>query len=177
MPRSSWWGHANVRAFRGHTCQAWSVAIRAFGDMAVKPGAWLHVSLVERDTEAWDGGWSRQRRGLEREKEVWTEGRSVAQPPRPECLPGSHPFPGGPAPAWSFPSSGTVFLTPDGGSVSPPWTAASKSLPGMSFLLLPLPTLSLSLCLPEAGSWPQASEVKLCPLTPLTSAKAPRRVP
>ena len=39
------------------------------------------------------------------------------------------------------------------------WTAAEQVPSGMSFLLLPLPTLSLSLCLPEAGSWPQASEV------------------
>ena len=54
-------------------------------------------------------------------------------------------------------SSGAVLLAPDGGSVSHvswrTWTAAEQVPSGMSFLLLPLPTLSLSLCLPVFLPW------------------------
>ena len=95
----------------------------------------------------------------------------------PARVPSTLPTAPGPsaAPALSFPSLGTVFLVPDGGSVSHvswiTWTAAEQVPSGMSFLL-PLPMLSLSVCLPEAGTWPQASEA-----SPPMSTKAPRRAP
>lgn len=88
-------GAGQHQSFKGHTCQAWSVAPCIF--------EW-------RGTQRLGTGLDQQRRGLEREEEVWSEGRPVAQPLRPECLPGSHPlspFQGLPLPLHvAFPARG-----------------------------------------------------------------------
>lgn len=154
-------GHQSF--FRGHSCQAWSVAPCIF--------EW-------RGTQRRDGGWA-DREGAWKGRRRCGRREGSGSASKAECLPGSYPLP--PARACpcmgAFPAQGQSSSPPDGGSVSPPWTAARSVPSGMSFLLLPLPTLSLSLCcLPEAGSWPLLSGGELCPLT-TTSTKAPRRVP
>lgn len=118
-------GPGQRQSFQGHTCQAWSVAPCIF--------EW-------RGTQRLGTGLGRQRSGLEREEEVWSEGGSV-------CLAGPVALP-----CMALPRSGTVFLVPDGGSVSHlSWITGlllSKSLPACPsfFCLCPhCPCLSVFL--------------------------------
>lgn len=112
---------------------------------------------MERVTGAWDRPGTTEK-GLEREKEVWCGRGSAAQPPRPECLPRSHML----SPPVlllplhrAFPTWEIVFIDPDRDCVSHiswiTWTAAVQVPSRMSFLFLPLPTLSLSVCLSSWG--------------------------
>lgn len=123
----------------------------------VKAGTLVHVFLSGRGHRGLGQTWNHREGPGKGEGGVVWKRVFAAQPPRPECLPRSHMLSPPvllPPLHRAFPTREIVFIVPDGDCVSHvswiTWTAAVQVPSRMSFLFLPLPTLSLSVCL---SSW------------------------